>query len=68
MLTTFPLLQSPTTEVYYHFFAFELSFSRLIFMAQQIRELKLLEQLIDEWIVEMAMKTSKAMFFLVVEQ
>lgn len=37
-------------------------------MAQQIRELKLLEQLIDEWIVGMAMKTSKAMLFLVVEQ
>jgi hypothetical protein len=67
-LTTFPLLQSPTTGVHYHSFAFELSFSRLIFMAQQIRELKLLEQFIGEWIVGIAMKTSKAMFFLVMKQ
>jgi hypothetical protein len=65
MLTTFPLLQSPTSGDYYHISAFDLSFSRLIFMAQQIREIKLLEQLIDEWTVGIAMKTSKAMFFLV---
>jgi hypothetical protein len=37
-------------------------------MAQQIRELKLLEQFIVERIVGIAMKTSKAMFFLDVEQ
>ena len=35
-----------------------LGFSRLIFMAQQTREQKLLEQLVGEWIVGIAMKAS----------